>query len=444
MTVIAHIHRRDLRIHDNSSLEYHASENNAIIPFFIFDPRQLQGEYYSQNAFEFMIESLKELNEEYEKKDTKLHTIHDEFEKALEKIKKAKIDGISINKDYTPFSIKRDKQIKQFCKENDLEFYEFDDALLTKPENSLKKDGNPYTVFTPYYKNAMNLPIQKPTLLNKTIKFEKINSIKTDFPEIKNNPNKIVQGGRKEALTLLENAKSLDYKNQRDYPHIKGTSMLSAHHKFGTISARESLEQFKNISETLVSELYWRDFYTQIAYFFPKVFGKSFKSKYDAIKWSENKDHLEKWKKGKTGYPIVDAGMKELNETGYMHNRVRMITASFLCKHLLIDWREGEKYFAQKLTDYDPSVNNGSWQWAASTGCDAQPYFRIFNPWRQQERFDKNCKYIKKWLPELAHLDVKQIHKLDEQRPLNIGEYPMPVVEHKKAREKALQTYKAV
>ena len=251
-----------------------------------------------------------------------------------------------------------------------------------------------------------------------------------------------LQGGRKEALHLLKNIAHLkNYKEIRNFPALAGTTHLSAHNKFGTVSIREVYQTIVKCfgkTHTLINELYWRDFFTHILYHFPHVLGEAFHKKYNDIRWENNKNFFKKWCLGMTGFPIVDAGMRELNQTGYMHNRVRMIVASFLVKDLHIDWRWGEKYFAQQLIDYDPAVNNGNWQWAASTGCDAQPYFRIFNPWRQQVQYDPDCVYIKKWLPELINISPKIIHELYKNK---MNGYPQPLVDHAIASQFSKKMY---
>jgi deoxyribodipyrimidine photo-lyase len=258
-----------------------------------------------------------------------------------------------------------------------------------------------------------------------------------------------ISGGRTEALHILEDLKRFkDYEKQRDIPAERGTTTLSAHHKFGTCSVRESYHAVARQlgkGHTLIRELYWRDFFTHIAYHFPHVFGHAFYEDYEALKWSKDQEMFKRWSEGTTGFPIVDAGMRELNATGFMHNRVRMITASLLVKDLHIDWRWGEQYFAQKLVDYDPCVNNGNWQWVASTGCDHQPYFRVFNPWLQQRRFDGDCRYIKRWVPELRDTDVKDIHdRSSGSREFGEKDYPDPIVEHETESQKAKEMFRAV
>ncbi|MEZ5334801.1 MAG: deoxyribodipyrimidine photo-lyase [Methanolobus sp.] len=238
-----------------------------------------------------------------------------------------------------------------------------------------------------------------------------------------------------------------NYDNERDYPSIKGTTGLSAHNKLGTISIREFYHYVRNELDeghTLINELHWRDFFTHLAVAYPYVFNHAFKKKFDELSWLNDKELFDAWCNGKTGFPIVDAGMRELNTTGYMHNRVRMIVASFLVKDLHIEWKWGERYFASKLVDYDPCVNNGNWQWAASTGADSQPYFRIFNPWTQQKKFDPDCIYIKEWIPEFADISSKAIHSLEKSQQLPGVEYPQALINHKEEREKTLLMFKSV
>lgn len=444
-----HIFRRDLRLDDNTTLNETQTDT---IPIFIFTPTQIEkNDYKSDFALAFLCHSLLELDEALQKKGSKLHVFYGEPTDVLNDIcKDNNITSISFNKDYTPYALRRDGEIEDFCQANGIACNSYHDTLLTPPDSITKDDGKPYTVYTPFYKKASSTQevAQPKTSFPKLIR---INSgdksiIEKIKPDARSMPKILLQGGRKEALSILYSLKEIkDYKTIRDIPAVKGTSKLSAHHKFGTISIRETYwhgQEVFGADSQFIKELYWRDFFTQIAFNFPYVFGKEFQEKYQGLKWKDNEEWLTAWCEGKTGFPIVDAGMRELNNTGYMHNRVRMIVSSFLTKDLHIDWRKGEKYFAQKLIDYDPAVNNGSWQWAASTGCDAQPYFRIFNPWLQQKKFDTDCKYIKKWVPELVDLDASEIHKLDEQRPLSPIDYPKPIVNHKDQKEYALAMFK--
>ena len=443
------IFRRDLRLVDNTALIEAITLSEKVIPAFFLDPRQVEdNKYKSENAIQFMLNSLTELNQELISKGGKLFVWRARPEEILGRLlEKENIEAVFLNKDYTPFSLKRDKKIAELCKENSIEFYSFDDALINAPGKVLKSDGKPYTVFTPFFKAAAKLDVAKPKskrIANSFVKNVKTKQLLYDLGKVeKSNSNLFVNGGRKEALKLLKRVYKLkNYEEIRNLPAQSGTTGLSAHNKFGTVSIREVYDQvFKTFdkSHTLISELYWRDFFTTIGYYFPYVYKGCFYKQYDKLEWENSRKKFSAWCEGNTGFPIVDAGMRELNTTGFMHNRVRMIVASFLTKDLHIDWRWGERYFAQKLVDYDPAVNNGNWQWAASTGCDAQPYFRIFNPWRQQERFDPDSEYIKRWVPELGNFSRKVINKLFNSDP--VPGYPGPMVDHAEEKEVAENMY---
>lgn len=434
--------RRDLRLQDNTGLYYALQESDLVIPVFIFTPQQIDNnEYKGDHSFEFLLNSLEDLDKQLREKGSQLYVFYGNPVSVLENLS---FDTLYFNNDYTPFALSRDDELKQ-----NFNVKSYDDLLINPPQSVFKKDGSPYTIFTPYYNRAKSIEVSKPNYQNFTNFFsESIKSI-TTLEEIRaqylfsTNPDLAVKGGREEGLELLNQiySKLDNYESTRDLPYCSGVSKLSAHNKFGTISPREFYYYVKGC-EALTRQLYWRDFFTQIAYFYPHVFGNNFNSKFDYVKWDYDSEKFKAWCSGHTGFPIVDAGMRELNTTGYMHNRVRMIVASFLTKDLHIDWRLGEKYFAQQLVDYDPCVNNASWQWAASTGCDAQPYFRIFNPWRQQIRFDPNCEYIKKWVPELQQLSSQAIHKLNEQRPLVEIGYPKPIVDHNREKDEALRRFR--
>ena len=449
-----HLFRRDLRLEDNTALIEALKNSEKLIPCFILDKRQLENNAYrSDNLIEFMQNSLIELDDMLKTKGSRLYLFYGEIEKVLDKIiQKQAIDAVFFNADYTPFSIKRDEKIKKLCQKNETACNLFHDALINPPGAVLKNDGKPYSIFTPFYKKAKIIPVNK-TLKNTYVNYytEKIKEEvdKKIFEKIlpQKNNSILLKGGRKEAMSLLEKTKALqNYAEERNIPSKKGTSLLSAHNKFGTVSIREVYHGVSTRLGTetpLLTELYWRDFFSHIVLHFPHVIGASFYEKYNSIKWENDKKKFNAWCEGKTGFPIIDAGMRELNTSGWMHNRVRMITASFLVKDLHIDWRWGEKYFAQKLIDYDPAVNNGNWQWAASTGCDAQPYFRIFNPWTQQKKFDSDSVYIKKWIPELKKLSTKEINSLDQKWPENLS-YPKPIVKHKEAATEAKMLFASV
>lgn len=447
-----HIFRRDLRLEDNTALIEALKQSDSVIPCFIFDERQLgNNSYKGSNSIQFMINSLDELNNSLHEKNSQLYFFYGISENIINLlINKLPIEAIFHNRDYTPFSKQRDNGIEDLCKQHNISYHCYADALLHEPEEIIKSNGKPYTVFTPAFRYAQSLPVSKPIKNNYHCYYNKPISITDNRLLITlrdiQNPNLFIKGGRKEALQLLKHITDLsEYKLLRDYPAKSASSRLSAHLKFGTLSIRECYAKICSTLgqyHTLVNELHWRDFFTHIAYHFPHVFEGSFHQKYHSLSWSENQNHFQAWCDGKTGFPIVDAGMRELNTTGYMHNRVRMITASFLVKDLHIDWRRGEKYFANYLIDYDPAVNNGNWQWAASTGCDAQPYFRIFNPWLQQAKFDADCTYIKHWVPELATISNKIIHTLYEQKSPQIPDYPTPIVNHAIESNKTKLQYK--
>lgn len=444
------IFRRDLRLHDNTALIHAQTMSEQVIPVFIFDPRQVEDNpYRSDKCVQFMLESLEDLDKDIRQSGSRLYYCYGHNHEIISQLlQETNAEAVFINKDYTPFSLKRDKEIQETCIKHQADFHAHHDYLLNQPSAVLKKDATPYTVFTPYYKTATTYDITKPkrnnynNLYAKVIKCAKQN-IFSDILKTRSSES-AVSGGRRNAKKLL---KKIDFNiwNEARSSHITdSSSYLSAHNKFGTLSIRELFlwaKKHGSESREFIRALYWRDFFTQISFHFPHVYGSAFRSKYDNVKWFPNDDYFSAWKEGRTGFPIVDAGMRELNKTGFMQNRVRMITSSFLIKDLHIDWREGEKYFAQTLIDYDPAVNNGNWQWSASTGCDAQPYFRIFNPWRQQLRFDKECDYIKKWIPELKKYSAREIHNIEKQ-PLS--DYPSPIITHSREAKRALRLYKEV
>jgi len=451
------IHRRDLRHEDNITLLKMNKQFKNITPIFIFNPIQINPEknkYYSNNLVQFLIESLLELYDSYKKKGINLHFFEGDIIDILKAIhKNHTINSIGFNHDYSPFSKKRDSLIVKWCRKNNIELFNEEDMLLTSISSKKSLNPNsqkPYLVYTPFYKNLINYDVDK---LNKNKIKCKSDSINNKFLLNVNELSKYynhnkdihIKSGRKNGVIILKNiSKFNSYDNKRNYLSYSTTN-LSAYINMGVISIREVYFSIKNIlgkNNGLIRELYWREFYYNILNYYPHVIGKSFKEDYNKIKWTKNKKLFNAWKNGNTGYPIVDACMKQLNTTGYMHNRGRMIVASFLIKDLLIDWREGEKYFATQLIDYNMSANNGGWQWVAGSGTDAQPYFRIFNPWIQSEKFDPNCNYIKKWLPVLKNIPNKHIHNWNKHYEKYNIEYNEPIVNHSLAREKALNHYK--
>lgn len=450
------IFRRDLRLEDNVGLVQALDESDLVVPCFIFDPRQVgsSNEYKSSNALQFMIESLESLKKQCKSHGGKLYLFYGQPQKVVKDlIRKNSIDAVYANRDYTPFALDRDEDIKHVCMAEEVPFYVTNDLLLHEPEEIKTRNGDPYSVFTPFYKNASGYhQVRK---VKKTVRknfFKGAIAGTMDaaiYKKITPKTNKLihVHGDRAQALTIVRGLKKYkNYQKTRDIPAIETTN-LSAYLKFGVVSVAHVYHAIKKTlgqRHPLVRQLFWRDFFTHVAYYSPFVFGQPFKDKYKNIAWSRSKKNFKLWCDGKTGFPIVDAGMRQLNQTGFMHNRVRMLTASFLVKDLHIDWRWGEKYFAQKLVDYDPCVNNGNWQWVASTGCDAQPYFRIFNPWTQQKKFDSDCIYIKKWIPELQDVEPKTIHTWFKDSHDSIKGYPRPCVDHDVERKVALARYKRV
>lgn len=419
--------RRDIRLHDNHALYKALQSENPVLPLFIYDRAILDKLENKRDArVLFIHQEVTALKKELEKKGSTLLVKYGNPEEVWQEIlAEYPVKEVHANRDYEPYGRERDKAIYELLKERDITFKGSKDQVLLEKNEVLKNDGKPYTVYTPYSKKYKDILTQ-----------EHLQSFPCEELE-----DKYWQGAPLPAITLSEMGfeefdfafpdRKFDqkiitnYHNTRNFPAVRGTSRLSLHLRFGTISIRALANMAQQHNVKFFNELIWRDFYQSILYHFPHSMQQSFRPEYDNIDWENNEEHFAKWCAGKTGYALVDAGMRELNETGYMHNRIRMLTASFLTKHLLIDWRWGEAYFAEKLLDYEAGSNVGGWQWAAGSGVDAAPYFRIFSPMRQLERFDKNLQYVKKWVPEYG-----------------TEKYPEPVVEHKFARERALERYK--
>jgi deoxyribodipyrimidine photo-lyase len=429
------IFRRDLRLEDNSGLNAALTLSRQVLPCFIFDPRQIRPHpYQSLPGLRFMRQSLADLQAQCFAAGGELSLFYEFPDRVIRELfARLKIAAVFINRDYTPFSRRRDEEIAEVCRELGIDLHVLSDALLNEPEDTFKNDGSPYQVFTAFYQRARQIPVKLPDALA-TPNFLRLACDTSLAPCVSGDAQvrNTLPGGRRETLALLDQLGGLaDYQQMRDYPALDATSRLSAHLKFGCCSVREAyyaiLSQLGS-EHSLLRQLYWRDFFTHIAYHFPFVFGKAFLEKFENVKWDDRPDRFTAWCEGRTGFPIVDAGMRELNATGFMHNRVRMVAASFLVKDLHIDWRWGERYFARHLVDYDPCVNNGNWQWAASTGCDAQPYFRIFNPWTQQQKFDPDGNYIYRWLPELRQFPLETLQRWDKKHVA--GNYPAPIVDH--------------
>lgn len=438
------IFRRDYRLDDNISL-INSVKDEKILPIFIFTPEQINNNIYkSDNAIQFIVESLKDLNSQLKKYNSKLHVFYGDNLEVLDKINSnTKINKIFFNKDYSKYAKKRDKDIG---KQYQTEVYE--DYLLHNMGSLLKKDGSMYKVFTPFFNNSKKYIVENPNKFNfdqsmflkKKFSFEvNLNSIGNFY---KHNKNIFIKGGRKEALQRLNTINLSNYNNDRNIP-IKQTSYLSAYIKFGCLSIREVYHTFKqkyNLDNQIFSQLYWREFYYYVINYNPDILTKPFNNKFNNIKWNNNNNYFEAWKNGKTGFPFIDAFMRQLNETGYMPNRGRLLVSNFLIKLLLIDWKKGEQYFAQKLIDYDPAVNNGNWQWVSGTGVDYQPSFRILNPWSQIQKYDSNCEYIKKWVPELKDISNKEIINWYKHFQ-NYNVYLEPIINYDESRKKALKIY---
>lgn len=419
--------RRDLRLDDNAGLYRALKSNNAVLSVFIFDYnilKRLDDEHDARISF--IHQTIQKIHAELKALGSTIKVYYGKPVEVWKEIISAyKVEKVFTNSDYGPYARQRDPDVAALLKEHGIAFNEFKDQVIFEKDEVLKDDGKPYTVFTPYsrkWKAKLNSFYLKPYPTEKY--FSNFYNIEPSIlPTLENigfKPTTIPIPSSNVSDELIK-----QYHEQRNFPAVDGTSKLGVHLRFGTISIRKLAQRALALNETYLNELIWRDFYHMILWHFPHAAKNAFKKEYDKIVWRNNEEEFKKWCEGKTGYPIVDAGMRELNATGYMHNRVRMITASFLTKHLLIDWRWGEAYFAKKLLDFDLAANNGGWQWAASTGCDAAPYFRIFNPTEQTKKFDAELKYIKHWVPEL-----------------NTFGYPKPIVEHTFARNRALETYK--
>jgi len=418
--------RRDLRLYDNSGLSAATHSKNKVIPIFIFDTSITDKLPNNDRRINFIFDNLVEIDLKLKKKFNSSINVFkgNPTEIFKELIRDYKINSVFTNNDYEPYALSRDKSIKNLLEKNQIQFKSFKDQVIFEKNEVVKDDGSPYVVYTPYmrkWKANLNEDLSK--LAEKEVVNNFYNSSISGLMKL--NEYGFIENDKKIEPFKLNKGTVTKYADTRNFPSINSTSKLGPYLRFGTVSVRKivsGLLKFKD--QTFLNELIWREFFMQILFHFPHTAKKSFKSKYDKIIWLNDPKSFEAWKNGETGFPLVDAGMKELNNTGFMHNRVRMITASFLCKHLLIDWRLGEKYFALKLNDYEMASNVGNWQWASGSGVDAAPYFRIFNPHTQIIKFDKNREYINKWVDT----DSKS--------------YPNEIVDHKFARQRCLDTYK--
>lgn len=444
--------RRDLRLHDNAGL-YHALKRGLpVLPLFIFDSHILEDLADKKDArVEFIYDTVSALKQELEAMGSTLVIRHGKPEDIWpELIRELEVAQVFTNHDFEPYAIDRDAAVSTLLAEKSISFHTFKDHVIFEKDEVLKADGTPYTVFTPYSKRWLEkLGSRQMSVQNAsgekerasfyltsyptekyTANFLKINTLEPDQQRnLKAEPTLQALGFKRAGIefpsTVVARGLIKNYDKTRDFPGVEGTSRLGIHFRFGTISIREKARHALALNATYLNELIWRDFYSQILAHFPHVVTQPFRLKYALVEWRDAPEDFAKWCAGRTGYPIVDAGMRQLNETGYMHNRVRMIVASFLCKHLLINWQHGEEYFAQKLLDFDLASNSGGWQWAAGCGTDAAPYFRIFNPSEQTKKFDPEHKYIRHWVPEFGS-----------------ERYPAPMVDHVFARQRCLETYK--
>jgi deoxyribodipyrimidine photo-lyase len=429
--------RRDLRLHDNAGLYHALKSTSAVLPVFIFDKEILDDLEDKKDArVSFLYDTCVEIKKDLEALGSTLIIKYGTPLNVWESlVSKYEIDTVYTNRDFEPYALKRDNAVAHLLENKGIRYLSFKDHVLFEKEEILKDDGTPYTVFTPYSRKWKAKLDSKSAAAGEAGSyylqsypneryFDNFHQMeKTEMPSLSSlgfentnipiPPKQVSQG-------LVRN-----YDKTRNFPGIEGTSRLGIHFRFGTVSIREKARKARALNETFLNELIWRDFYSMILAHFPHVVDRPFRKKYEFIQWRNNETEFRNWCTGETGYPIVDAGMRELNSTGYMHNRVRMVVASFLTKHLLIDWRWGEAYFAKKLLDFDLSSNNGGWQWAAGCGTDAAPYFRIFNPEAQLKKFDKDLTYVKKWVPEYG-----------------TDKYVSPIVDHKIARERCLKVYK--
>ncbi len=419
--------RRDLRLHDNSGLLQALSAGLPVLPVFIFDKAILDLlEDNNDRRVSFIYRSLQEIQQQLLKHNSTLDVRYgfplDIFKQIIEEYS---VDTVFTNHDYEPYAIKRDSEIAQYLNENGISFITTKDQVIFERDEIIKPQGEPYKIYTPYYNSWIGSLGAKDyeSKASENFVHNFFKQAEKQMPSLEQ--MKFVYNNDIPNLDLPGQLLISNYHQTRNIPGVQGTSRMSVHLRFGTVSVRQLVNLAINVNETYLKELVWREFFMQMLWHYPHIATKACKMEYENIEWRNNESEFESWCKGETGYPIIDAGMRELNETGFMHNRVRMVVASFLVKDLLIDWKWGEAYFARKLLDYDLASNNGNWQWVAGCGCDAAPYFRIFNPSLQAEKFDKEEKYIKRWVTEYCS-----------------NSYVAPMVDHKMAKERCLTAYK--
>ena len=418
--------RRDLRLNDNRGLYQALQSGYPVLPVFIFDTSILEKlQHKDDSRVTFIYQALQKLKAEFEEWGSSLRVFYAKPADAMrELIREYEVLAVYANKDYEPYARSRDREVALIVEESGAKFHLLKDQVIFEEDEIVKDNREPYTDFTPYSRKwkqkLIDVDISPVPSDKMAAGFIRINGL--EFPDL----NRLgFEESSIEAPSAIISEKMIkNYAAVRDYPAFEGTSRLGVHLRFGTISIRELIQKAEELSEVFLNELVWREFFFSVLWHFPYVEHSAFKAKYNYIVWRNNEEEFERWCNGETGYPLVDAGMRQLNATGFMHNRVRMVTAGFLVKHLLIDWRWGEAYFAERLLDFELASNNGNWQWAAGTGCDAAPWFRIFNPETQQKKFDPKDEYVRKWVPEWG-----------------TARYPPPVVDHKEARERALLVF---
>lgn len=423
--------RRDLRLHDQAALYHALRSGNPVIPVFLFDSDILSLlEDKNDARVDFIYQTVQRLDNQLHEMGSALFVFHGKPADVFRSIAQTwEISDVYLNHDYEPAAMQRDAEVSALLREKGIGFHTCKDQCIFEKSEILSQSQTPYSVFTPYARKwketctpfyTKAYPTEK--YFSRLIKKDDLSNLPV-FPRLEQIG--FTPSGQTFPSPETDDTLIRKYREQRDFPAISGTSRLSVHLRFGTISIRQLARKSEKLSETFTNELIWRDFYMMILHHYPHVVKKAFRPEYDFIPWRNQESEFDAWRRGETGYPLVDAGMRELAATGFMHNRVRMVTASFLVKHLLIDWRWGESWFARKLLDFDLSANNGGWQWAAGSGCDAAPYFRVFNPTEQTRKFDPRFAYIRKWVPEFESLT-----------------YAKPLVEHTFARNRALETYK--
>lgn len=417
--------RRDLRLHDNVGLYYALKENKNVLPIFIFDTEILDKLPKDDARVNFIHDQLVKIDYQLKTIDAGLNVYHGKPQEVFQEIlNQYEVNSVYTNHDYEPYARQRDQEINDYLASKSIAFNTYKDQVVFEKSEIVKADGTPYVVYTPYSRKWLET-YRKPEITDSENLLQNcIKNIEFTFLSLQDIGFEVTSTPVPDFTVTPELIQ--EYEDTRNFPALDNTSKLGPHLRFGTVSVRQKVTKARmEENPTFLKELIWREFFMQILWHFPHTHKDSFKSKYDRIPWRNNEEEFKKWCEGKTGYPLVDAGMRQLNQTGFMHNRVRMLVGSFLCKHLLIDWRWGEAYFAEKLHDYDMSSNVGNWQWVAGSGVDAAPYFRIFNPTSQIQKFDKEHRYIQKWVPDYQELT-----------------YPQPVVDHKFARERCLKTYK--